>query len=79
MKIWKVLDGPYCLDDDIDGAEILEEEWPDRYWIVVMATLEGSDDPYEVEVFFGSFDDAYNFKLASDRSLEHIAVEHTDE
>ena len=45
MKIWKVLDGPYCLDDDIGGAEILEEEWPDRYWIVVMATLEGSDDP----------------------------------
>lgn len=79
MKIWKVLDGPYCLDDDIDGAEILEEEWPDRYWLVVMATLEGSDDPSEVEVFFSSFDDAYNFKLASDRSMEPITVENTDE
>lgn len=79
MKIWKVLDGPYCLDDDIDGAEILEEEWPDRYWLVVMATLEGSDDTCEVEVFFPSFDDAYNFKLSSDHTMEPITVENTDE
>ena len=45
-------------------------------WVKVYPTEE--PDPSEVEVFFSSFDDAYNFKLVSDRSMEPLTVENTD-
>lgn len=74
MLVWKVQDGPYCLDDLPEPMQEIAGDWPFRYWLVVMATHDGSSDPYDTEVWFETFKDAYDFAEEVRKSMEPLEV-----
>ena len=74
MLVWKVQDGPYCLDDLPEPVQEIAEGWPFRYWLVVMATHDNSDDSYDTEVWFETFEDAYGFAEDVKKSMEPIEI-----
>ena len=74
MLVWKVQDGPYCLDDLPESMQEIAEGWPFRYWLVVMATHDSYDGPYDTEVWFETFEDAYGFAEDVGKAMAPIEI-----
>ena len=75
MLVWKVEDGPYNLDEDVPEAMAdMMGDWPFRWWLIVMATDSQYSEPYDTELWFETFNDAYEFKEAVRTSMEPLEV-----
>ena len=80
MLVWKVEEGPFSLDEDVpeEMAQMFDGS-PFRWWLVVMATDSQSGEPYDTDVWFETFNDAYEFKEAVRTSMEPLEVNYDDE
>jgi len=71
LLVWKVeqLFGPDDLSDEAldDGIEAVA--------VVMVSDPEDSDSYGDMDMFFGSFDDAYEFSLAVKNSMEPLEIE----
>ena len=75
MLVWKVQDGPYNLDEDVpDVMADMMGDWPFRWWLIVMATDSQYGEPYDTELWFETFNDAYEFAEAVRTSMEPLEV-----
>lgn len=65
MKIWHVKDGPY----NVEGTDI--------HWIVCLVEVE--DGKLETsELYYPTFDDAYEVKKYFDKNIEPLTYERDD-
>jgi hypothetical protein len=60
MKIHRVIEGPYDLEDD------------DLVWCLCLAEIDGSLE--DVELYFDTFDEAYSFKKHFLTSIQPIVL-----
>lgn len=76
MFVWKVVDGPYCLDDLPLEEQILEaaQEIGFNYWSIVMVTETLESKPFHTEVWFETFNDAYDFAKEVQASMEPLEI-----
>ncbi len=76
MFVWKVMDGPYCLDDLPFEEQMLEaaQEAGFVYWYHVMATETLESEPFYTEIWFETFNDAYDFAKEVQVSMEPLEI-----
>ena len=71
LLVWKVeqLFGPDDLSDEAldDGIEAVA--------VVMVSNPDDPEDWGDMDMFFDSFNDAYNFMLAVDNSMEPLEIE----
>lgn len=69
LVVWKVMGGPFSVDD------LPEDEQPGhpafQSWLVLMVAPEDCpEDWFDYELWFESFDHAYQYKMHVDKSME---------
>jgi len=75
MFVWKVVDGPYCLEDMPLMERMLgAEEIGFNYWSVVMVTETLESKPFHTEVWFETFNDAYDFAKEVQVPMEPLEI-----
>lgn len=69
LVIWGVLEGPYTLQ-----GVLTEEDEETPYYNLCKVSISSDSEVFQTEVYFDSFESAYNMKRHFDKTVDPILV-----
>jgi hypothetical protein len=77
LLVWRVAEGPFCIDDL--PYEVQQSYPMDGYdfWVEVMVSYKSDPEYYDyIPMYFETFDEVYRFKTEVDKAMVPLEVDY---
>lgn len=76
VLVWKIHEGPVSSEDLPPEYQPIDPSY-NSYVVAMVSPEDNHSDWYDADIWFGSFDDAYNFMRTVEDSMEPITIGET--